>query len=441
MAERKSGPVKPPTIDLTARDKKPMDAGSTAAKPDVTARAAETKPAEKSDAGNSTRMGSPPESIKPKPNSKPGERSGGSSTVLFAGLLGAGGGAVIGLAAAYGLAAAGYWPGTTAIDTARFADSQALGDLAGKVAANAAARDQLAGAIAEARTKADAQIAALKSQMDGFDSAQTADVSGQIKPLADEVATLKVSIADLSNRLDSAVLSGNGDGAAAKAALASVNARLDGLERSVAADQKGVVDTRTGLETLRADLDTLKAQQASAAAAAPAVDVRLPLALGGLADAFASGSPFAQDLALVRAALPQLAVPEALTTASTTGLANPGGVVAGFNARVPEILAAKPAAATTGWSDQVFERIKALVALRPAGPVAGTSPEAVVSRIEAALADRDFAAAANLLGQLPDPMRAAASDIASQIEHLGQAGDFLKAARQTALASDTGSRS
>ncbi|MBU1174073.1 MAG: hypothetical protein KKH72_01630, partial [Alphaproteobacteria bacterium] len=204
---------------------------------------------------------------------------------------------------------------------------------------------------------------------------------------------------------------------------------------SVAALQTDLGTVKTGLAALG---DTVAALAGSVRAIENTpepqpVDLRLPLALSGLGEALDTGAPFARELALIRAALPDLAIPDAVTAITGSGLGSPAALEARFAAFVPGILAAKPADASASWSDQALERLKALVALRPVGAENDTTPEGLVSRVEAGLAARDYAVAMAAFEALPAPMRAAAAGIGADIAGFAATADLIGRARGAAL--------
>src|SRR6185312_8357075 len=135
MAERKPGVVKPPVIDLTARPADPAapDAGKPAAAeapPTATGPSIEAKPTaqksqatpEKTTKPGAARPESKPAASTPEPATKPAAAAATAdhpakpapaarrrSRWLPAG-IGVVGGAMLGIAACYGIAVLGYWP-------------------------------------------------------------------------------------------------------------------------------------------------------------------------------------------------------------------------------------------------------------------------------------------------------------------------------------------
>jgi hypothetical protein len=98
MTDNKGGPVKPPVIDLSAREgaAKPEAAKSQKSGPTQAKEPETAKPQEKA--------AEPPKSVVAPP---PVAESGGNSGAIALGVVGGG---VLGLAAAYALAWAGLWP-------------------------------------------------------------------------------------------------------------------------------------------------------------------------------------------------------------------------------------------------------------------------------------------------------------------------------------------
>ena len=66
-------------------------------------------------------------------------------------------------------------------------------------------------------------------------------------------------------------------------------------------------------------------------------------------------------------------------------------------------------------------------------PTEGATPEAIVSRLEAAVGRRDFAGATALLDQLPEAMQAAAGSVGTDIRTLAAADGFIAILRARAL--------
>ncbi len=97
------------------------------------------------------------------------------------------------------------------------------------------------------------------------------------------------------------------------------------------------------------------------------------------------------------------------------------------------MLSSKPKDPDAGWSQQLWDNIRSLLALRPVGQTEGDQTENLVSLIEAAINRSDFTTAANLISQLPPPMILALGELNSQIAALGRANNLLDQARSLTL--------
>lgn len=434
MAERKSGPVKPPVIDLTAR---PAGEPKPEAKPETKAteptKATESpKPVEPAKAAETPRPAEPsrPAAARPAPSSMVNRW-----TPAIAGGIG---GAIVATAICYGLAYAGYWPSGTGDTTARLdqleqrlAQSEKTG--AGNVTALADLNTHLGGL----ETDFAAKLAAASSALD-----QVKSSIAKAQPAAD-LSPLMTQLKTLSGRIDAiAAGASSADAGAIAANLATVQKGLSDLSDKVAA-----LDTRTGatdttVASLKAGLDSAQAAITAAAkapsAAAIATTMQLPLLLSVLEADFAAGRPFGADLQNLQAALPDAKIPASVASAAATGLPQPDVLAQHFEALLPDILAARPTNSDASWQSQVTDWIKSTLALRPAGEAEGTSPEAIVSRLAGAVTRHDFPAATKLLAQLPAPMQAAAGDTASGITALADAQALITDLRAKALTPQAG---
>ncbi len=469
MAERKSGPVKPPTIDLTARDtEKPAPRAADRDKPSAT----------KDETARSRRESSLPSgaaratgSDKTRPEAKPADDRpaaagdwlkklkmpdlsglrrlprrpdwlklpGPLSPALTAGIVGALAGGVLGLAAAYGLAAFGLWPDR--------GDRGEIASLSDEMASLYVKKSEIGSVVDRAVVEVTSQVSDLGTRIATLENRTVSDPTSELNALSDRATALEAGLSGLDKKIDTVAASG-GDAATGQA-LPGLNTRLDDISTRVenlSASLTALEDKRTvapeavtalgiSLRSLEERIATLAGRLNSLQSApAPApVDIRLPLALSGLADALESGAPFADELTLIRTALPDLAIPETVATAAASGLGSPADLAAQFAALLPHMLAAKPAAADAGWTDRVLDYFKALVALRPVAATGDTSPEALVGAIESALAVRDYKTASAAFAALPEPMRAAANGLDDRIAQFAAVTDFAVRARDTAL--------
>jgi hypothetical protein len=410
----KSAAVKPPVLEGTARPAEPP-------KPDTSATPG---PSAKPESGASE--SSKPESIRPtptmgKPETKPQSRvepktsipsapSSSAGTAWLAGLVGG----VVGLGAAYGLALLGYWPGPAPVtppEDPRIASvSTAVPELK---TVTSTLQDELATLTA--------RVASVESANRPAPEPGEPDTA-----LADQVAALAARL----DALDKAP-SESGETVAANAAA------IARLEADLAAVRQASAETRAELGSVTNQVASIQTDL-SAGTAAEQGQARLPLIVSGLEAAFASGAPYGGEVAALRDVLPELSVPEPILAGAATGLKRPDLVARDFNAVLPDILAGRSVSADASWQDATSDWFRGIIALRPTGAVDGDDPEAVVARLESAIARGDFLDAKTQFAALPPAMRSAAGTVGSDIESQAAAQAFITRLRQTALAKGNG---
>ncbi|WP_323014387.1 hypothetical protein [Devosia sp.] len=383
--ETRSGPVKPPVLDLTARAGGPEAPGA--------------KPGEEPKAK--------PAPTAPSPAARVGPSGGRAGLAIGAAL----GGGVLGLAAAYGLAWFGFWPTTPA--SVPPADPRLA---------------QFATAIPELESSAQglrSELAALTQRLQALEAAEP--VSSAQGGDAEALAAVRGDVAAL---------------AAVRGDVAALAARIDMLNPAAPAETglSGRVDeiaARLGsAEAQLRQLDSSVSENAAALAGqSGSIDavLQLPLILSSLESAFAGGRPYQTELAALRTALPQASIPPAIANGAGEGLTRPDIIAARFAEVLPAMLAGRPADPNADWQEGALDWFRGAIALRPTGESAGDDPEAVMSRLEAAIARRDFASAETLFVSLPAPMQAAAGAVPSLVEAQAEAARFLTALRQEVL--------
>lgn len=427
MAERKGGPVKPPVIDLTAREASEPAAPETA---DAAAPAAKPKartsrpPAETQPRDETTEIPPPPQ--------RPAARLAMPWSAIS---IATAAGAVLGSALTYGLA--NWLP---------LPDHRpAVADPAPALATLTSRDDALEGRLSAVETSARNAQVSLDATLTQFDQLGTelrqsvADVRNAI-PAAEavDIAPLQQQLQTLEDRV-AAIGAGasSADAAALAQSLASIEQSLAALGERLDAMETGARTEAASVAALRTEVDAAKASIAAQSQTLGGTEIgpaiRLPLIISGLESALANGRPYATELASLTALLPGLDVPAPLGAAADTGLMRPDALAAQLTAAIPDILAGRTAAPTGDWGQDALEWAKALLALRPAEEIAGDTPEAVVSRLEGAVKRHDFASAATLLAQLPQPMQAAAGELGAAIAAHAAADTFLAGLRAQAL--------
>lgn len=389
MADKPTGPVKPPTLDLKARSSGPEKAGD---KP-ASATAAD-KPAPGTAApGKPDAPASPPPpsggAAKDAPEPQPGKPEPAPS-VPPALLAATGvGGAILGVAAAYGLAATGFWPQT---------NPQSQDALAALETRIARAENTL-----EAATN---DLSGLGTRIGTIENAP----APEIPALPDDLVTE----AGLDTRLEAL-------GRQIEAVAAGMPADQSGeLAGEIERLGRGLETFGTELETLSARADTLEAQaanQASLDALRAERDrfAQLPAATAALEAAIHSGQPFGAELAAIEALVPELGLSNPVRAIAANGVTPMRETARAFRALIPDLLAARPQDPQAGWLDTLMGQAESVLALRPVDGD-GDTPEAVIGRIETALDNGDAPAARALLLDLPAPMQAIAAPVRAELD-------------------------
>jgi hypothetical protein len=395
----KSGAVKPPVLEGAAR---PAEAAkpSSAARPE-----AEAKP---SAAGATTA----------RPEAKPGTSQtsvaaeSAAGTAWLAGLVGG----VVGLGAAYGPALLGYWPALT--PTTQPADPR-IATISAAVPELETVTSTLQGELA----RLTARVAGLETNPAAAAPVGDAQPSDQ---LAGDLAALKARVDEL--------VAGP---PAADETTAQNAAAIAALEAELAALRQASAQTQTDLAGVSAKVTTLETDF-SKGTAVEAGQARLPLIVSGFETAFATGAAYDAEVTALRQALPNLNPPDAVLANAMTGLKRPDLIARDFNAVLPDVLAGRPIGGDAGWQEATSDWFRGIIALRPTEAVEGDGPEAVVARLEGAIARGDFIAAKTELDALPPSMRAATGPVADDIANQAAAQTFLASLRQAALAGGNG---
>ena len=437
MAERK-----PPVIDLTAKPARPRPAPVT---PDPatageavlvdeavapsTAEAStprpEPKPVEAAADPFSENLSEPPRS--PQPPRPLARLAMPWSAISIAAVAGALLGTVLTYLAVNVIALPDARP-VIADPTPRLAaQDQAIAELSARLALAEQAGQATVATSEQAAAKASADLEALRQQI----AATPAPAAVDLTPLQAQVANLEDSIAAIgagASGADATALADTISGL--EAGIGEVRAVLEALTQRTSTAEAAVA-------TLRGEVDATRSAVAAQTSMIGASDigpaVRLPLMVSGVESAFANGRPFSAELAGLTTLLPDLVVPDALRAAASAGLPRPDAVAAEFAEVVPAILAGRTATSSGDLTQDALDWAKGLLALRPVEETAGTTPEAIVSRLEAAITRRDFVGATALLDQLPEPMQAAAGDTATDIRTLAAADGFIATLRAKAL--------
>jgi hypothetical protein len=269
-------------------------------------------------------------------------------------------------------------------------------------------------AAADTATAQERRITAMEAMTEGLTA-----MRGDIRSLSDRAAALEngrstlathsdveavsAALTDLRKRVDDA------PPPASRADLDSVNERIGRLEAAAASGADGAGASEAAVSSLTSQISAAQATIRSLDDRVRAAETKLA-ALGGPASggeaavravavsslrrAAEGDAPFAADLDLVAplgVAGDQLA---RLRPMATAGVASKTTLAAAFPAVADAILAATADAdPNAGFWRRAVGVLGSLVTVRPVGPVAGSDPPAIVSRMRDAVGKGDLAAA------------------------------------------------
>jgi hypothetical protein len=336
------------------------------------------------------------------------QRRGGLVPLILGGAIAAGIG--------YGVAYMGWLPtapaGDDQIAEALSAQSQTLAALQAQVAELAAAPPEAIAAPEIDLTPITDQIGALATRIDG--------ATETLGTLASRVTVLE----------DRPVFSGDidADAAAALEAAAQLEAELE-AQRAAAAEQAATLQAAAEAAATAAAEASAQAAAAIAEAEAEAqaalARAEAEAALVQVQVALETGGPFADALAALSDVTE---VPETLSAVAATGVTTLDALQAGFP---PLARAALPVALQETAGDNMGDRLGAFVMGQIGGrsvePREGDDPDAVLSRVEAAVQAGDLRGALAELAALPQGAQAELSGWAADVEARAGAVEGLAA--------------
>jgi len=267
----------------------------------------------------------------------------------------------------------------------------------------------------DVRTTVDATTSDLVARLTALEGGLD-ELRASTPPPVDTTA-IEARLRTLTSRVDAiAAGASSADAGAMAENIGDLEQALAALTTEVDALKTGAADTGalTALETEVAALKTQMEEAAAEPEPEPVTATSLDVVIPGLESAFATGRPFATELASLAAEQPPVVVDAALSVRAGTGLVRPDLLDQQFAAAVPAMLEAKPVPAGD-WQRSAGDWIASLLAIRPAGEVEGDGPDAVVSRLEGAMSRHDYAAASALFAELPPEMVAAAGTVPADI--------------------------
>jgi hypothetical protein len=310
--------------------------------------------------------------------------------------------------------------------------STRIGALEDRLGALSALEERV-GTVEETAVNTRVSLDATIAQVDTGLSAVRQEIAAAAatEPPAVDLSAIETRMRALSARLD-AVAAGasSADAGALAENLDDLEQALATLRTEVAAIGQKAEAAGTGVTTLQQSVAAIETQISTLAPAPPPGPSIGDVALNGLEAAFAAGRPYASELEALARIAPDAAVPAPIGDAARAGLPAPDLLVDRFAAVVPDMLAANRPPADADWQDTAANWLTDLLAIRPAGDVEGNTPEAVMARLEGAMARRDFVAADALFAQLPAEMRTAAGEIPADVALHAQAAGWIDTLRK-----------
>jgi hypothetical protein len=376
------------TIDLEAKLVEPKD-GPAAGSMEEVARREET-------AGPKPETESPtpePDTVRAPPTADR-DRGRAAVSVGFVGLMATGlvGGLIV-LLIGFALQAGGLVPapGSDAADAA-LAEANALKDAV-------AALDKRVGTV-ETAAKAT--------------SADRGEIAAKIVALESAAGAIEARLDRLEATPARATPPATGAGASdAARVLDDLLARVDHLESVAAtstADAGALAELRNRIAAVEATarqlLDRVAALAARPPEAAQSEKAARAIAIGTLRQAAARGGGFAADLAMLDALGFDPEDLAALKPLAAKNVQSRAQLAADFPAVADTILAATATVdQNAGFFDRLMARARGLVSIRPIAPIAGNTPEAIVSRMTAAVGAGDLEKARAERDSLPAPAK------------------------------------
>lgn len=267
-------------------------------------------------------------------------------------------------------------------------------------------------ALADRLAAQEAAAAALSARIDGLPAAP------DLAPLQQDIAALRADLVaategwrpaldGLTARLDALERAPSADGTLPDRALAAWAADLDALRADLAAQADRIdavaAQSAARLDATAEELAGIEAQATEAAMAA----ARRGAALRVLA-ALDSGQPFADPLA---EALGPAAPPPTLAALAPTGAPTLAALADAFPEAARAALATARAEGLTGEEEGTFlSFLRSQFDVRSTVPQSGDSPDAILSRAEAALRAAELDAALAEIAALPEVVRGAMGD-------------------------------
>jgi len=406
-----------PAEDSPQADEQPAAAGSQdAAGPEETAGSAASDATESPAQDDATDPAEAQESAPVAPPPAPPRRRGGFLGTVLGGIVAA----VIGFGAAHYIGPEG-WPFDTGPDVSGTLQAldQRIGDLNTRIQdletsmTEVQARDPMPAATEELAARIDSVRNDLGSRID--------TLAGEIGALSTRVDEIGTRLGDIDARLTAVEKRpiAQADSTEISAAVAAYEKQLEAMRNELAAQRARNSDLA---DQVAATARSATTEIANAVEQARALQQRA--ALMRVRAALESGSGFAAALETLEG----VEVPAALRSVADTGVPTLDALRQGFEGPAREALAAarrETAAGDTG--DRLIAFLRTQLGARSLTPREGNTPDAILSRAEAALRDGRLPAALDEIATLPPAGQDAMADWVARAERRLKALDAVEA--------------
>lgn len=337
-------------------------------------------------------------------------------------------------------AAAAEKGATTAIDVTRQAMARmeaaqkqiaALSGALSRIEAAEKGATAASKAAADATAGLEALREELKNLKTGSDAAALGDalaeLRGQVKAMGEKLAALSPEALQTASAGNKAI-------AEVREQLTKLGKTLEAEAATLGTRLEALKERLSGSDERLKTLETRTTQTASMGGR----DAAVIAAIGQLREAVQAGRPFGQELAAVKtltgAASAWATSLSALDAKAQQGVASLGALRSRFPKAAVAIIRAARVPENGDWLDRAWARAKTVVVIRRTGPgVEGETPEAIVARAEARLADSDLKGAAQVLAKLNGNGAKAASAWLGVAKARLTALDAVAALQRTAL--------
>ena len=220
-------------------------------------------------------------------------------------------------------------------------------------------------------------------------------------------------------------------------------AAIETLRAEIATNQQTMAELRTQLETAVQSQTQTEARlaQAEEKLNEPRSDVELAraIALTSLKTAIERGGPFLSELDALKAVAPDDPAIASLQPFAANGVPSRSDLTSRFSSVADDILIAvnQPGSGET-WTERLMSSARSVISVRPVGNVEGSTPEAIVARIEDKLRNGDLKGAYLEWEALPDAGKTASSQFAEKLSQRIEIETLINSAVARSIAGTEG---